>query len=212
MKNVFDRLYRRYDAWYDLHKYAYLSELEAVKKALPQKGRGLEIGVGTGRFAAPLGIKMSVDPSLKMIALARKRGVNARIGRGEDLPFKKASFDYAAIIVTLCFVKNPIKVLAEAYRILKPGGVLILGVIEKDSFWGRLCQKKRSVFYKNARFFKKKELLRLLKNAGLTDFKAYWTLSQPPDKMTHIEIPKIKRTRKSSFLVIRCQKKSGRSA
>jgi ubiquinone/menaquinone biosynthesis C-methylase UbiE len=212
VRNIFDRLYRRYDAWYDLHKYAYLSELEAVKKALPPKGVGLEIGVGTGRFAAPLGIKMGVDPSSKMIALARRRCVDARIGRGENLPFKEASFDYAAIIVTLCFVKNPIKVLAEAYRVLKTRGILILGIIEKNSFWGRLCQKKRSPFYKTACFFNKKELVGLLKDAGLTDFKAYWTLSQPPDKMTRIETPKTKRTKKSSFLVIRCQKKSGRSA
>lgn len=38
---------------------------------LPNIGKGVEIGVGTGRFSAPLGIKLGVDPSWEMSKLAR---------------------------------------------------------------------------------------------------------------------------------------------
>ena len=46
--------HRRYDEWFEHHEAAHLSELLAVRALLPWKGRGLEIGVGTRRFAAPL--------------------------------------------------------------------------------------------------------------------------------------------------------------
>ncbi|MBU2504608.1 MAG: class I SAM-dependent methyltransferase, partial [Candidatus Omnitrophica bacterium] len=99
-----------------------MSELEALKKVLPKASRGLEIGVGTGRFASALRITMGIDPSYAMMELAIERGVNVRRGAGEDLPFFENTFDYAAIIITLCFVKDPVKVLKEAGRVLKKHG------------------------------------------------------------------------------------------
>ena len=122
MKTVFNQYWEKYDDWYDKNKFAYLSELEAVKKVLPKKGEGLEIGVGTGRFADPLNIKTGIDPSENMIRLAKKRGVNAKLGSGEQLLFKNSTFDYVAIIITLCFVQNPQKVLKESGRVLKQKG------------------------------------------------------------------------------------------
>ena len=46
--NIFYSYYKKYGAWYDKNKFAYLSEVEVVKKVLPQRGKGLEIGVGKG--------------------------------------------------------------------------------------------------------------------------------------------------------------------
>ena len=46
----------------------------------------IEIGVGTGRFAAPLGIKVGVDPSMTMLTYAAKRGVLGLQGTAEALP------------------------------------------------------------------------------------------------------------------------------
>jgi len=56
-ENIFDIYPKEYDNWYEENKFAYLSEIEALKKVIPEKGEGLEIGVGTGRFAQPLRIK-----------------------------------------------------------------------------------------------------------------------------------------------------------
>ena len=203
--NIFDKYYKKYDAWYNRNKFAYLSELKAVRKVLPKKGKGLEIGVGTGRFAYALGIKYGIDPSKNMIEIARKRGVDVRQGFGEHLPFKNATFDYAAIIITICFVKNPKEVLNEAQRVLKKNGKIIIGIIDKESFLGKFYQRKKSVFYKTAHFFSVKELSNLLKKTGYSRLLYYQTLFTIPDEMDSIQKAK-KGFGKGGFIVITGEK------
>jgi ubiquinone/menaquinone biosynthesis C-methylase UbiE len=60
--NPFDKYAKEYDKWFDENKIIYESEIEAIKKHI-LKGEGLEIGVGTGRFAVPFNIKIGVDIS-----------------------------------------------------------------------------------------------------------------------------------------------------
>jgi len=204
--DIFDRYYKKYDAWYEKNKFAYLSELEVFKKVIPKKGKGLEIGVGTGRFAYALGIKYGIDPSKNMIMIARKRGVDARQGFGEHLPFKNATFDYAAIIITICFVKNPKEVLIEAQRVLKKNGRVIIGIVDKQSFLGKFYQRKKSVFYKTAHFFSVKELSNLLKKTGYSRLSYYQTLFTLPDEMDSIQKAK-KGFGKGGFVVIAGEKK-----
>jgi ubiquinone/menaquinone biosynthesis C-methylase UbiE len=206
ISNLFDRNYKKYDAWYERNKFAYLSELGVLRKVLPKKGKGLEIGVGTGRFAAPLGIRYGIDPSKKMLEIAKKRGVKVHLGNGEKLHFKNSSFDYVAIIITLCFVKDPLKVLKEAGRVLKRSGKIIIGIIDKDSFLGKFYQKKKSIFYKQARFFSVKKATRLLREAGFIRFSYYQTLFKIPDKIDSIEKPE-KGFSKGGFVVISGEKR-----
>jgi SAM-dependent methyltransferase len=82
----FDAHPNRYDDWFERHKAAYQSELHALWVALSEEGEGLEVGVGTGRFAAPLCIEHGVDPSPEMRKRARKRGIDVKDGVAEDLP------------------------------------------------------------------------------------------------------------------------------
>ncbi len=206
MNNIFDRYYKKYDAWYDKNKFAYLSELEVLKKVLPRDKSGLEIGVGTGRFAAALGITAGIDPSKNMIMIAKKRGVDVRFGFGERLPFKNATFNYSAIIISLCFVKNPEKVLKEAGRVLKKNGKIIIGIIDRDSFLGKFYQKKKSIFYKHAKFFNIKEVTHLLKSTGFSKFYYYQTLYKLPSKINSIQKSR-KGSGKGGFVVIAGEKK-----
>jgi len=199
--NTFEHYYKKYDAWYDKHKFAYLSELEALKKVLSKKGKGLEIGVGTGRFAVPLGIQFGIDPSKKMLEIAQKRGVDVRVGEGEKLPFADFTFDYVAIIITLCFVKDPAKALSEARRVLKKNGKIIIGIIDKKSFLGKFYQRKKSVFYKQANFFGIPETVDLLKTIGFNRISYYQTIYKFPDKIRSIQRPK-KGFGKGGFIVI----------
>ncbi len=85
--NVFDTYTEEYEEWFNKNKFAYLSEIEALKKVIPA-GKGLEVGVGTGRFAEPLGIDIGVDPSENMLKIAKLRGIKTFQGYGENLPFK----------------------------------------------------------------------------------------------------------------------------
>lgn len=206
MMNVFDRYYKKYDEWYDKNRFAYLSEIEAVKKVLPRQGKGLEIGVGTGRFAAPLGIAIGVDPSRNMIDIAEKRGVNVHRGVGEDLPFFDDTFDYAAIIITICFVRDPAKVLREARRVLKRNGRLIIGIIDKDSLLGRHYQKKKSTFYRKANFFGVREMADLLEKQGFGSSDYYQTVFGLPNEIRSVQKPK-KGFGKGGFVVIVASKK-----
>ena len=200
-RNAFDRYYKKYDAWYDKNKFAYLSELEAIKKVLPKEGKGLEVGIGTGRFAGPLDITVGIDPAKNMVEIARQRGVDARLGSGEDLPFIDGAFDYVAVIITLCFVKDPQKVLREAKRVLKRNGKIIIGIINKDSFLGKFYHEKKSVFYKQANFFSAKEVVDLLKRTGFSRFSYYQTIFKFPDMINSIEKPK-KGLGEGGFVVI----------
>ncbi|MFH1771268.1 MAG: class I SAM-dependent methyltransferase [Candidatus Omnitrophota bacterium] len=203
--NVFDRYYRKYDAWYDSNKFAYLSELEALKRVLPKFGKGLEIGVGTGRFAHPLGITLGIDPSLEMLRIASQRGVNTRWGFGEDLPFLHETFNYVVIVISLCFVKNSLKVLQESHRVLKKNSKLIIGIVDRESFLGRFYQQKKSIFYKKAKLFSVKELTKLLSNL---DFKriSYWqTLFDLPEKINSVQNPR-KGFGEGGFVVISGEK------
>jgi hypothetical protein len=54
---------------------------------LPKSGTGVEIGVGTGRFAEPLGIRVGVEPSKAMRQVAQKRGIEVIDGVAQVLPF-----------------------------------------------------------------------------------------------------------------------------
>jgi len=204
--NVFDRHHRRYDAWYDKNRCAYLSELKAVRKVLPKRGRGLEVGVGTGRFAAPLGIGCGIDPSKNMREMARERGVDARPGVGEALPFRDAAFDYVVLIITLCFVRRPQRVLRESRRVLKRNGEIILGIVDKGSFLGRSYRKKKSAFYRQARFFSVPEATCLLSKAGFFGFSYYQTLYGSPGRIRSVQKPR-KGFGRGGFIVIRGYKK-----
>ncbi|ASJ01154.1 methyltransferase type 11 [Thermococcus gorgonarius] len=203
----FEKHRDRYENWFERHKYAYLSELEAVRKLLPKEGKGAEIGVGTGRFAAPLGIKLGVEPSKAMAEIARKRGIEVIEGVAENLPFPDESLDYLLMVTTICFVDDPEKALREAYRVLKPGGALIIGFVDRNSPIGRYYEEHReeSVFYRDARFFSTEELLELLKKIGFKKFEIVQTLFHKLDEIKEVE-PVKPGYGEGSFVVIKAVK------
>ena len=94
----FQELTDRHDSWFDNNKPVYRSELEAIKKIMPQFRTAIEIGVGTARFAAPLNIQYGIDPSSKMRQAAKKRGINVLPGTAEKIPYKnRANEDYKLV-------------------------------------------------------------------------------------------------------------------
>jgi hypothetical protein len=76
-----------YDSWLDRHREAFDSEILALRSCTSIQGEGLEIGVGTGRFAMHLSVRYSVEPSMAMTAIAKSRNIEVCIGRAEALPY-----------------------------------------------------------------------------------------------------------------------------
>jgi SAM-dependent methyltransferase len=165
----FEKYSNEYDEWFDNHMDLYLAELEAIRRLIPSaEGEGMEVGVGSGKFAVPLGIKVGVEPSEKMAGKARLQGIDVYSGVAEKLPFFDGLFDFVLMVTTICFVDDVDKSLREALRVLKPGGVIIVGFIDRESELGKQYTEKKenSRFYKDATFFSAPELLRYLKGSG----------------------------------------------
>ncbi len=159
IENIFDTLTEKYDAWYDSAegRPLYESELKCLRPLVEDSLKPvLEIGVGTGRFAMHFPGATGLDPSLNALKMAKKRGVKTVQGYGENLPFEDETFGCILIIVTLCFVENPLAVLREAKRVVKKDGSIILGLVPRDSPWGAFYEEKKRAghpFYGNARFY-----------------------------------------------------------
>ncbi|MFW6268947.1 MAG: class I SAM-dependent methyltransferase [Bacillota bacterium] len=163
--NPFDKFYKKYEKWFSENEAVYKSELKAVKYFIPENKKGLEIGVGTGRFAGPLGIETGVEPSRSMGTLAEKKGIDVYYVRGENLPFNDNNFDLVLMITTLCFLRDVEKVFKEVKRVLKDKGRFVIGFMDKDSLLGKMYMQKKddSVFYKKAEFHSTEEVIGLLK-------------------------------------------------
>jgi len=203
----FEDFPQRYEDWFRRNKYVYQSELEAVRSLLPETGLGVEIGVGTGRFAVPLAVKTGVEPSRRMREIAERKGLEVVEGFAEKLPFKSGRFDFALMVTTVCFVNSIEKAFQEAYRVIKKDGCLIVGFIDKNSRLGKMYQniKEKSVFYKVAEFFSVDEIIDNLRQAGFKKFDFSQTLFRKLRDVKKIE-PVKPGCGQGSFVVIRAAK------
>ena len=91
--------------------------------------------MGSGRFARVLGAGYGVDPARALLAKAGARGVRVGLAAGEGLPFRDKSFRAVCMVLTLCFVDDPPRVLRGAWQVLLPGGRLLLGMVLRGSPW-----------------------------------------------------------------------------
>ena len=103
----------------------------------PAKARVLDIGCGTGVLTRTLGrwpgvdVVVGVDPAPSLLGTARQlaaelANVSFEEADGRALPFGEATFDVVVFDSTLCHVPEPELALAEARRVLRPGGVLAI--------------------------------------------------------------------------------------
>lgn len=102
--------------------------LRAVTEVAPE--RVVEVGCGPGDLAAAIAAEtgaqvVAVDLSPRMVELARGRGVDARLGDAQDLPFDDGAFDVAVAAWMLYHVPDLRTGIAELARVLRSGGRLV---------------------------------------------------------------------------------------
>lgn len=167
----FEKFSEQYDEWFVTHTDLYLAELTAIRKLVPVDTFGVEIGVGTGRFALPLGINVGVEPSRNMANISKIRGIHVFKAVAEQLPFRDNTFDYILMVTTICFLDSIDISFREAFRVLKPEGYIIVGFIDKDGKLGKTYQKRRkkSTFYHHATFYSVAEVLDSLRKTYFKD-------------------------------------------
>jgi ubiquinone/menaquinone biosynthesis C-methylase UbiE len=184
--SLFNARAESYDAWYDTPsgRAAFAEEVDALRPLLGGLSRPwLEVGVGTGRFAAALGVDMGLDPARAALALARARGVAVVQGVGEALPFRERTFGALLLTFTLCFLTDPARALREAHRVLRRDGALMLGFIPAEGPWGRYYRALAAQghpYYAHARFYSRAEAMTLLAESGFVVVRRRAALHRAP--------------------------------
>lgn len=206
----FDRYAEEYDVWYEKYKPAHESELLALKTFLPEnpeKLKALEIGAGTGRFASAFGVRLGLEPARAMAILAKQRRLEVMLGVAEFLPFKREKLDLVLIVTALAFFKNPNQALREALRVLKPGGQILAGILDRDSPQGLDLESgnKKGRFSSKAHFFSTAELSTYLLEVGFETLEVCQTLFRQPEKIESIEFPEEEHG-KGRFVVLSAKK------
>lgn len=185
----FDRYIDQYEQWFTDYEPIYRSELAALAQVIRPELRALEVGVGSGLFAEPLGIPRGLEPSEVMAERARRRGIQVDQGTAEELPYGDGSFELTLMVTTICFVDDPAATVRELFRVLQPGGRAIMGFVDQDSPLGRVYEefKEENVFYRDATFYGTEEVATLLRQAGFEILSVRQTVFGMLDEIDRIQ-------------------------
>jgi len=149
---VFDKAASDYDSWYltPMGRHVDTVETELAFSLLPPvRGASvLDAGCGTGNFSFKLaeqGCRVTgTDLSPEMLTVARGKAANRAVPilfrqmDIEKLTFADGTFDAVYSLAVFEFLSEPERAFRELFRVLQPGGRLLIGTINRDSRWGRL--------------------------------------------------------------------------
>lgn len=119
--------------------------------------------------------------------------------------FENESFDFVLMATTICFLDDVEKAFKEAHRVLKQGGSIIIGSIDKESPLGieYLKHKEENVFYREATFYSVNEVISFLRDFRVASI--LQTIFKPLNKIDSIE-PVVEGYGKGSFIAIKAVK------
>ena len=152
MENVFNRFYQDYDAWYQTPMGAFVDQVEtdALWSLLaPNPGmRILDVGCGTGLQSLKLarhgcevtGIDIAPNMLHEAVRKSGEEGLSIDFRRMDcqQMEFPDNSFDAAISMAAFEFIPDPLRAYREMRRVVKPGGLIVIGIIQREGDWASL--------------------------------------------------------------------------
>lgn len=131
--------------------------------------RVIDLGGGTGRAAAALSApeRVVVDASRGMLRKARGKGLDCVQGNAMGLPLADESADAVVIVDALHHMSGAEAVVAEAARVLRPGGVLVVREFDPATLRGRALGAFEHLLGSESVFHEPDDLARIAGAAGL---------------------------------------------
>lgn len=165
---AFDRFARFYDLFapgVDADEFA-----KGLARAERPIDRLLDVGGGPGRAldAVDPEIGVVVDAASGMVEQARTNGREAVLGDGARLPVATGSVDAVSVTDALHHIGDQAGLLAEAARVLRPGGVLVVLDFDPTTVRGRLLAGAEHAVGMGSVFRSPTELAEMMAQAGLT--------------------------------------------
>lgn len=128
--------------------------------------RIVEVGGGSGRVAREVDAVV-VDPARGMLERARAKGLQTVQGDATELPHPDDAVDAVLVVDALHHFPDHERCIAEAARVLKPGGVLVIREFDRSTTRGRLLELGERLVGFDSRFYTADELQDRITAAGL---------------------------------------------
>lgn len=174
-----------------LASFGVLRRVRIVTKYVPNAGRLLDIGCATGRFIAMMrdvagwqvtGVELNAEAAAAAI---QRWGLDVRVGEFLTVSLEPGTFDVVTAWDTLEHLYSPVAALGHIWRLLRPGGVLILRVPHVESvnrwvfgrYWAGWDLPRHLYLFTN------RVLLQLLTDAGFSDVRMMCRGGTYPDLM-----------------------------
>jgi ubiquinone/menaquinone biosynthesis C-methylase UbiE len=174
----FDHLADKYDSWFATPLGAAIDRWEKEvtwRLAKPRPGQKvLDIGTGTANYLlelAEMGLDCTgLDIGFNMLSRAREKsnalglGLKLVTADSEHLPYHHGSFDLVISVTAFEFFPDPVRSVEEMMRVCRPGGRIVVGVLNKWSVWAtrrRVLSWFRETIFTRCRFYSYPEMIRL---------------------------------------------------